>query len=80
LIDKRFLLLGGRVIFRQGAVGLTEGSQDFPGVTGIEEVDQGRVLTFKNTNLQVLHEAADGQPEIIAHHDNGLNPFAIALA
>ena len=46
---------------------------------GVEEIDQPRVLAFHEAESPVLHETADGQPEIVPHHDDALHPSAITL-
>ncbi len=45
----------------------------------IEQVDQGAVLPFDHPDLQVAHEPAGGQPEVVADQDEGLDMLAIAL-
>ncbi len=36
-------------------------------MAGIEQIDQGAVIPFKQLDLQVPHEAAGSEPEIIPH-------------
>ena len=45
----------------------------------IEEIDEGRVLSFEQSDFQVPHEPGRGQPEIIPHHHDCLNMLAIAM-
>jgi hypothetical protein len=48
-------------------------------MTEIEEINEPRVFPLNYPNLQRLHEPADGQPEIIPYHNDGLQPTAVAL-
>jgi len=45
-----------------------------------EEIDQGDVLTGRQFDLQIGHEPARGEPEIVPHHDDRLEMFSIALS
>ncbi len=45
----------------------------------VEKIDQPRVLAFDHADLQGLHEAAHGQPEVVADHDQALDADAVAL-
>ena len=48
-------------------------------MAGIEQIHQGTVLTFEQSDLQVPHESAGGEPEIIPHQHDRLNMLAIAV-
>ena len=48
-------------------------------MAGIKEIDQGDVLIRYEIDLQVPHEPAGGEPEIVPHHHNGLDMLAIAV-
>ena len=48
-------------------------------MAGIEEIHQGAVLPFEQADLQVPHEPAGGEPEIIPHQHDRLNMLAIAV-
>ena len=48
-------------------------------MAGIEEIHQGAVLPFEQSDLQVPHESAGSEPEIIPHQHNRLNMLAIAV-
>ena len=56
-----------------------ERRQHFPGVVQVEEIHGRRVLSFEEADLQVPHEPGRRHPEIIPHHHDGLEMFAIAL-
>ena len=45
----------------------------------IEQVDQGNVLTGDQIHFQIAEEPADGKPEIIAHQNQALHVFAVAV-
>ncbi len=45
----------------------------------IEGIDESDVLVRHESDLQVPHEPARGEPEIIPHQHNRLNMLAIAL-
>ena len=45
----------------------------------VKKVDQARILPFDHANLQGLHEAAHGQPEVVADHDQALDADPVAL-
>jgi len=66
--------------FRDGSVGGPECGQNLAGVTGIEEIDECCVLTLNQFDFQVCHEPADGQPEIIPHHQDRLHMLTIAMS
>ena len=48
-------------------------------MAGIKEIHESAVLPFDQSDFQVAHEPAGGEPEIIPHHHNRLNMLAIAL-
>ena len=48
-------------------------------MAGIEEIDQGAVFPFKQPDLQVPHETAGSEPEVIPHQHDRLNMLAIAV-
>ena len=48
-------------------------------MAGIEEIHQGAVLALEQSDLQVPHEPAGGEPEIIPHQHDRLNMLAIAV-
>ena len=63
----------------QRPVSPPECHQHFPGMAGIEEIDEGVFSPSSKSDLQVPHEPAGGQPEIIPHQHNRLNMLAIAV-
>ena len=48
-------------------------------MAGIEEIHQGAVVPFDQSDFQVPHEPAGGEPEIIPHQHNRLHMLAIAV-
>jgi hypothetical protein len=66
-------------VFGQSSVSPPERHQHFLGMAGIEEIHQGAVLAFKQSDLQVPHEPACGEPEIVPHEHHGLDMLAIAV-
>ena len=48
-------------------------------MAGIKEIHEGAVLPFNQSDLQVPHEPAGGEPEIIPHQHDRLNMLAIAV-
>ena len=80
LIQERLVILAEIARgFGQRPVGPPECHQDFPGMTGIEKVHQGAVLSFDQADFQVAHEPAGGEPEIIPDQHHGLDMLAIAV-
>ena len=67
------------MLLGQRPVSPPECRQHLPGMAGIEEIDEGDVLPFDQSDLQVPHEPARGQPEIIPHHHDRLDMLAIAM-
>ena len=45
----------------------------------VEQVDQGGVPALDELDVQLAHEPAQGDPEVIPHHDDGLDAIAVAL-
>ena len=45
----------------------------------VKKVDQPRVLPFDQADFEGLHEAAHGQPEVVADHDQTLDADPVAL-
>ena len=80
LVEKRLLLPVeiGRS-FGDCPVSPTESRENFPGMTGIEQIHQGAVLSSHQSNLQVTHESTGGEPEVIPHRDDRLNVLAVAM-
>ena len=69
-----------RVFSGNVAVGVPECRQHLSGVARIEEIDEQRCSrSGDEIDLQVPHEPAGGQPEIIPHHHDRLDMLAIAL-
>ena len=66
-------------IIRQSSIGPTEFSQHFARVWPVEQVDQRRVVALDEVDFEVRHETSDGQPEVVADHQQTLQPHAIAL-
>ncbi len=67
------------VVFGQGPVSPPEGHQHLPGMTRIEQVHQGAVIPLEQSDLQVSHEPAGGEPEIVPHQHDGLEMLAVAV-
>jgi hypothetical protein len=61
------------------APGPAEPGQHLAGVQQVEQIDEPGVLPLQHPDLQRLHEPADGQPEVVAHHDEALYPAPVAL-
>ena len=53
--------------------------QHLPGMVTVEEINGCRVLPFEKGDLQVPHEPGRRHPEIIPHHHDRLEMFAVAL-
>jgi hypothetical protein len=66
-------------IFGQSPVRPPERRQDFPGMAGFEEINQGAVLALEQSDLQPPHKPTGGEPEIIPHQHNRLNMLAITV-
>jgi hypothetical protein len=64
----------------QCAKGLSERDENLAGVSEVEQVDQGSVLSLRQPDFQITHEAAGGQPEIVAHQHDGLHMLSVAVA
>ena len=79
-IDKRLVLgpepVGSR---RQSPVGPAERCQYDPRVRRVEQVHQCAVFSFDQPDLQGPHEPAGGEPEVVAHQDDGLHVLTVAL-
>ena len=59
--------------------GPAKGGQHVAGMDQVEQVHQGGVLTLDQLDVQVAHESAHGQPEVIPDQDNALDAAAVAL-
>ena len=44
-----------------------------------KEIDQRLSSGLKKPNFRVPQKSADGQPEIVSHHDDALDPAPVAL-
>ena len=49
------------------------------GMAGIEEIDEGVYLPFKQWDFQVADESADRQTEVVPHEDDRLEVLAVAM-
>ncbi len=45
----------------------------------LKEIDESDILIRDEIDLQILHEATDGEPEIIPHQHHHLSMLAIAV-
>src|SRR6516165_3825796 len=48
-------------------------------MAGIKQIDQSNVLIRYQIDFQFTHEPAGGEPEIIAHQHEYLDPLTVAL-
>ena len=63
----------------QFPVGSAEGGQDLVGMLKIEQIDEGDIRVRFQVDLQLAHEPAGGQPEIIPDQHDRLEVLAVAL-
>jgi hypothetical protein len=56
-----------------------EGGHHVLSVWQREQIDQGAILPFHESDFQLAHEPADGEPEIVPHQDEALHAHAVAL-
>ena len=80
LVEKRRLLPGHVPgLLRQFPVGPAERGQHFAGMVRVEQVDQGDVPIGDEIDLQLPHEPADREPEVVPDQDEALDPLAVAV-
>src|SRR6266851_154483 len=80
LIQELLLILAQvAAVFGKFAEGPSERRQHFSGVVQVEEICQRAVLPFDKSDFQIPQKSANGEPEIIPHHDDALYPGAVAL-
>ena len=80
LAQEGFLLRGPvPMAVGQFPVGSAEGGQDLAGVPQVEEIDEGDVRVRFQVDLQVAHEPAGGQPEVVPDQHDRLDVLAVAL-
>ena len=67
--------MAGRAISRRPA----ERRQDLAGMLQVEQIDEGDIRVRFQVDLQLAHEPAGGQPEIVPDQDDRLDVLAVAL-
>ena len=80
LLEKVLLFLARFAeILRQGSEGPPKCRQHFLGMAKSERDRPPRNSAFEQSDFQLSHEPSRRHPEIIPHHDDALDPAAIAL-
>lgn len=80
LLNERSFL-GGLFTFDSGQAlkGPAESGQHPAGVRQAEQVDGGAVVPFHQLDIEIVHEAGHGHPEVIADHHDALQSPAVAV-